>query len=206
MEGAHHRTFNLAKSAAMAFLRDVLGRTALWSDVAAIPMLPVTRRKGHPCTVTEARAIAEQLGSKAGPMWWAMCITGMGKSEYLYRPWVVRDDHIEIPGTKRAGRDRIVPLIEIPARPTLTYAGFNSARRYRNVSHTLYDARRTYAHWLEMAGIPRSRRHAYMGHKTRDVLDLYEDHGPLVYVKDDAQKLRKLLGITEDTSHLKMVP
>ena len=37
-----------------------------------------------------------------------------------------------------------------------------------------YDARKSYAGWLETCGIVRSFRKLYLGHKASDVTDLYE--------------------------------
>ena len=46
----------------------------------------------------------------------------------------------------------------------------------------VYDLRRTVAHWLEEAGIPRARRKLYMGHRSGDVTDLYERHQVETYL------------------------
>ena len=195
MEGEHHRTFNLARSAAQSFVRDLLGRDhRLWWAIHGTPTLSrQSLRRHHPCGVDEARELALRLGTKAGPMWWTLCTTGMGRKEY-WGDWQVLGNRIAIHGTKREGRDRVVPMIAIPVRPMLTYWGFRQALRRLNVPQTLYDGRRTYSHLLETAQIPRTRRKLYMGQGKRDVLDLYEDHDVTTYLDGDAAKLRALLG------------
>lgn len=197
-EGRHHRTFNLARTAAQALIRDKLGKDhRLWYAIAGIPTLRESRKKGNPCSIDEARKLAVRLGRKAGAMWWTMCTTGMGRLEYWQEQgssWAVDGDLIRIHGTKRPGRDRIVPRIAVPVRPELTYWGMRQALRRAEVVQTVYDARRTFANLLEEAGISRTRRRLYMGHGTRDVLDLYEDHDVRKYIKADGELLRDLLG------------
>ena len=54
--------------------------------------------------------------------------------------------------------------------------------------------RKTFARWMEDAGIPRVRREVYRGHGKRDVGDLYERYEVAAYLRDDAQNMRVLLG------------
>jgi hypothetical protein len=197
-EGKHHRTYNLARTAAQALVRDKLGKDhRLWYAIAGIPTLRESRKKGNPCTIDEARALAVELGRKAGAIWWTMCTTGMGRLEYWQQEgstWEVDGDAVRIHGTKRPGRDRIVPRISVPVRPELTYWGMRQALRRAECLQTVRDGRRSYANILEEAGITRTRRRLYMGHTTRDVLDLYEDHDVRKYIQDDGDRLRELLG------------
>jgi len=88
--------------------------------------------------------------------------------------WSVRVDRVHIEGTKRAGRVRDVPLIRAPAVPRIHRRTFGDKLHERTRDFTTYDLRRTYATWLEDAGIPRTRRRMYLGHGERDVTDLYE--------------------------------
>ena len=59
---------------------------------------------------------------------------------------------MHILGTKRDSRDRRVPVLFTPTIPSpATAIGFAQAlRKVTDVEP--YDARRTYAHWLEEAG------------------------------------------------------
>jgi hypothetical protein len=56
-----------------------------------------------------------------------------------------------------------------------------------------YQARKTFARWMEDAGIPRVRREVYRGHGKRDVGDLYERYEVAAYLREDAQRMRALL-------------
>lgn len=64
-----------------------------------------------------------------------------------------------------------------------------------SVALTPDDLRRTSSKWLELSGIPRTRRRMYMGHGAKDVTDLYERSEVTNYLVEDAKKLRAFLGI-----------
>jgi len=70
----------------------------------------------------------------------------------------------------------------------------NKLKERTNGQLAPYDLRRTYANWLEGAGIPRTRRRLYMGHGARDVTDLYETHQVLQFLREDAAKLADFIG------------
>jgi hypothetical protein len=55
---------------------------------------------------------------------------------------------------------------------------------------TPYDLRRSFANWMEAAGIPRTRRKLYLGHGAADVTDLYERHEVQAFLLEDGRKLR----------------
>lgn len=192
----HATTFNRAKSAAQAFLRDMIGRhTNAWARVSDVPTMKEAKRGRQGLTVAEALGIREQLAArspKAARIWWAMCLTGMGPKELFVDGFDVLEDRIRIHGAKRAGRERDVPLIDYPTRPELTRWGFTSA--LRRIGLTPYQARKTFDRWLQDAGIPRVRRKRYLGHGKRDVTDDYEFYEISEYLGDDAAKLRALLG------------
>ncbi len=121
-----------------------------------------------------------------------MCCTGMGWSELNGR-WYMEGDRLHIIGTKRAARQRMVPLLGTPEKPLRGYKAFREA--LEDVADDLvpYDGRRTFAHWMEEAGIPRTRRRIYLGHKVKDVTDLYEGHDVAHYIADDRAKLLRYL-------------
>ena len=56
-----------------------------------------------------------------------------------------------------------------------------------------YDLRRTYANWLEAAGIPRTRRKLYLGHAVEDVTALYEWHEVKDHLVADAKRVADYL-------------
>ena len=63
-----------------------------------------------------------------------------------------------------------------------------------------YDLRRTYAHWLELAQIPRTRRKLYLGHSAGDITDLYERHEIDAFLSADGRTLRAWLATERESS------
>lgn len=68
-----------------------------------------------------------------------------------------------------------------------------------------YDLRRTYANWLEAAGIPRTRRKLYMGHAVGDITGMYELHEVQNHLAADAAKLTSYLDHEADLAKLRLV-
>ena len=188
----HHRSFNLARAAVQAFFRDEVGKShPLYVAATDVRSLRVERREGNPQSPEEARSIRDAL-KQHGPSWWAMCCTGMMPDEYWGRKWRVGPNYIRILGTKRDARKRDVPLICAPVVPTTkTPSGFAQAlRKVTGGDVQPYDGRRTFMHWMEEAGITRTRRRMYIGHAVKDVADLYERHELARFLDDDAAKIR----------------
>jgi len=208
----HPRSFNLCRSAALAFARSTLKRNhPVYLACAAVePVKVVKRAPRHPITLTRMRELFPNAsGSNAyaiDQIAWSMATTGMGLKDY-WGPWEIRRDRIHIFGTKRAGRDRDVPLVRRPDAPPLSRDRFEKAFRKRfSTVMTPYQLRRTYAQWMEEAGIPRTRRLLYMGHGTRDVTDLYERYQIEEYLAADAAKLRVFLSPPKKSSARKPSP
>lgn len=191
------RTGNLTKAAAQAFLRSTLGRhqSTLWAEVADIPLLPTEKHEPHPQTPEDAKAVREALGAIHGPIWWAMCTTGMMPDELWGGKFTVLADRIHIKGTKRAGRDRLVPKLSVPLAPERGYKSFRLAlKRASGGVLTPYDARHTYAHWLEMAGLESSEQDALMGHGPKTMGDLYRQHDVSAKLAQFRDRLLNYLG------------
>lgn len=197
------RTFNLARAAALAFIRSTLKRNhPLWLAVAAVEVRKVkATKKKTPLTVIQLRNYfphpeSDELDAIA----WTMATSGMHQKE-LWGQWENHASHIRILGTKREGRVRDVPLIFAPTVPRMHRRTFEDKLRERTGRAIVpYDLRRTYSNWMESAGIPRTRRRLYMGHGEKDVTDLYEQHEVAEYLAEDAEKLRRHLGITVESA------
>lgn len=207
----HPRAFNYAKQASLAFLRDTLGRRdQLWATVAEVAPMPEAKQGAVALTIAQARAVREQLAAlrtdknatikehaaEASRIWWAMCCTGMGPSEY-WGVWEVLEDRVRIKGTKRPGRrwgslGREVPLVASLERPTITKNAFTWIMR--KVDATAYQGRHSYATWLEDAEIPRTRRMLYLGHAGKDITDRYEKREITAFLAEDRARLLKMLG------------
>ena len=129
----------------------------------------------------------------------------LGPTEY-WGKWEDRGDRILIHGTKRSGRERFVPRFCAIGPPYFEYPAFRGALRDAGDPEVKpYDLRRSYANWLESAGIPRTRRKLYLGHGATDVTSLYEWHEVDKFLVEDAAKLRAYVFGTENTATLKLV-
>jgi integrase len=188
----HPRSFNMARTSALSFVRAMMKRShPLYIACAAVEprKLPkrVTREAITPEAMREHFPNPEEDVIDA--IAWAMVTTGMGAKEY-WGKWETRADRIHVHGTKRSGRLRDIPLARRPAVPRLSRDRFEKRFRERiGTQFTPYQLRRTYSQWLEAAGVPRTRRRMYMGHGVRDVTDLYEQHEVTTYLVEDAAKL-----------------
>jgi integrase len=205
-ENDQAQSFNKARSAAQAFLRSTLKRShALYAEISDIETLAVTPKFAkRPQTVEQMRELVKALGANHGPSAWAMAVTGMGPNEY-WGKWHIDSDRIHIDGTKRRARVRDVPLIERIARPYATKEAFAERLIQIGAPATPYDFRRTYANWMEKAKIDRTNRRLYMGHKAKDVTDLYEDHALLTRIlNEDAEAMRKYIGSATDAASLRL--
>ena len=195
------RKFNIARTAVQAFVRDVVGkRKPLTLEVADIDQLRERKKGRRGLALADAIAVRDGLGGAAGRIWWSMCLTGMGPKEYFEDGWDVLSDRVRIHGVKVADgrRDRDVPLVDFPVRPELARTGFNSAvRRYNltaGITYNPYQAKKSFARWMEDARIPRARRVAYLGHSDADVQDRYERYEVDAYLHEDAERMRAQLG------------
>ncbi len=197
------RTFNLARSAAQAFVRSTLKRSnPLWLEISSIETLPVKKtREGNPQSPDELRVLMAKMHPRHAQIAWAMAVAGMGPKEYWGR-WEVRGDRVLVHGTKREARDRFVPLVDASiAKPSVLYRAFQKAiGAASNWTVEPYDMRRSFATWMEDAGIPRTRRRMYMGHGEKDVTDIYEKRDISRFLLEDASRLRKHVGAIEKPS------
>lgn len=192
----HPRSFNLCRSAALAFVRSTLKRNhPLWSSIAAVEVRKVqSRTKRRPLSVEQMRGWFPHPETDAvDAIAWGMAVTGMGESEY-WGEWSVEADRVRIYGTKRVGRVRVVPLVQAPTVPTIHPRTFTDKLRERTKRAIQpYDLRRTYMNWLASGGVPRIRRKLYMGHGVGDVSGLYELHEVEAFLKGDARKMRAMI-------------
>jgi integrase len=194
--GAGATMFNRTRSAVQAFLRDTLGKShPLYARVRDVQSKRIaSRREGNPQSPAQLTEIAQKLHPAHAEILWNMAVTGMGPGE-LWGSWTQYPTHIHVRGTKRAGRVRDIPRVRPIARPTRKYRAFLVALEQATKETVRpYDLRRTFAHSMELAGIPRTRRELYMGHRARDVLDLYERHDVERFLVEDGDKLRAYLG------------
>lgn len=199
--GAKHPTsFNHVRAAVLTFIRMTMKRShPLWLQVAAVERRKIRerdRRQGIALNVAQMEEFfPDRANSELDAIAWSMATTGMHEKEY-WDTWRIMADRVRIGGKKRPHRMRDVPLVIAPRVPQMHPRTFADKLRDRtNRFIQPYDLRRTYANWLEAASITRARRKMYMGHSAGDVTGLYERHEVDAFLREDAQKLRKFLGL-----------
>lgn len=194
----HAVTFNRLKSAASAFVRDTMGKgSALYREILGVPRIKETTTVvRRPMTPGQLRDNVATLDGESKDVAWSMAGSGMGPGEF-WGDWecVPAGGYIQINGTKRSGRVRRVPLVvwpssgpDVPSRQAFEDRLVKAGAPFKP-----YDLRRSYANWLEAAGIPRTRRRLYLGHGEGDVTDRYEGHEVLAFLREDAATLSAYL-------------
>jgi integrase len=189
------RSFNLVREAVSAFAAATLGaKHALYLAIRSVQPLSVKAKQlKRPQSPRDLERVTIQLKrADVAQMLWSIASTGMGSKEYWGR-WERTDDGIAIHGTKRGGRERLVPDLGRCAPPTVSRHRFrvlfDAERKRLGFVFTLYDLRRSFANWMEAAGIIRARRRLYLGHGKKDVTDLYEWHEVQTFLREDAERL-----------------
>jgi integrase len=186
------RVFNHARVTCLAFARDQYGKNSeLWRYISDINVVEYRKnRMNNPLTVKEVTELTSQMKPDVADMVWTMCTTGMGFKEYL-DGFTVKNDHIIIHGEKNDHRhDRQVPIIRTPTPRILQYKRFREVIQEVRKDVTPYDFRRTYAVWLESAGVLRSHTEMYMGHSPKRMTDLYLIQDVTKYLKHDAKLVK----------------
>ncbi len=191
------KTFDNDRVAVMGFLRDTCGRSsAVYRAVTEIeayhPARQIIPRQQSPAALTDW---AKKLDVETAKCCWAMATTGMGPGEY-WGAWERQLDRIWIAGSAKAGdgkrRERVVPdLGWCRQRPSIGRQAFEDRLAEQTESaFRPYDLRRTYAQWMEFAGLPFSRRQMYFGHSLKTVMGLYTQHEVTEHLRADAKILR----------------
>lgn len=189
------KSFNHTRATCLAYARDRFGKHSdLYRDISSIDVLDYRKaRMNNPLTVKDVVTLTKGLKSSVADMVWTMCTTGMGFKEYG-DGFTVETDHIIIHGKKNNHRwDRMVPLIRTPTRRVLQYKRFREVIQEVRPDVTPYDFRRTYAVWLESAGVLRSHIEMYMGHSPRRMTDLYLIRDVSRYLNNDADLVRQFI-------------
>ena len=195
-------TFNHFRNAARALLAETIGtRTGAYEQVADMkPLLVSERREGNPQTPVQAFDLAAMLGEDLGACWLTACLTGMGRKEYA-GAWEMEQGHLRIHGTKREGRNRLVPLIALPV--VLPCSPRYLHERIVKVTGglvELYDARRTFLKWTEQAGIIPTHQDCYAGHGPRSMTELYKRGNVAPYLDQDAERFHNFLRNSLETA------
>lgn len=192
-------TFNNHRVSCLSFARAVCGkRSPTHLQLLAIEAYPIKRAAHHPLTVAELVEWERKLDAPTAACCWALATTGMRPGEFwAYKggpsvPWELQLDRIAIHGTKSDAGARAVPnLGRCKVPPAITRQMFEDRLHDQTDGAFLpYDLRRTFANWIEQAGLPRSRVMLYLGHAIGNVTDLYTIPEISQFLRDDAKLLR----------------
>jgi hypothetical protein len=141
-------------------------------------------------------------------MFWTMCLTGMGTKEYFEDGFEILANAVLVNGQKRKSRRRLTPLVFSDlVQPSRQQKAMRKALHGVCPEWQLYDARRSFQHWAEMAGIPVIRIKLYAGHSITDVSERYRSHEVIEYLSSDSQKLRDyIVGCLRTTTEVSPTP
>lgn len=205
----HPAQFNRVRASALAFIRDTLKRShRLYGEVRDVPLMKEKKAPmKQPQTWNNILLAASKLDLRDRVALFGMALTGMGPKEFFIDGWTATALSVIIRGEKRKGRTRTVPAVRtsyfwLPMMPSADCEPRREMRRFGERLFAVagihsYDLRRTYANWLEAAGIPRTRRKLYLGHSGGDVTSLYEFHEIAQYLSEDAERFERYLSSTE---------
>ena len=187
--------FKQAKSALLTFVKHTLGPDKpAYTGLLAVPWMSYSTPMQASFSLPELAEFLRSLEEK--PMLQddvrSLALSGMGPKEYIKDGWEILEDRIQINGQKRRNRIRVIPLAYPITRPNYAQSTLYDYLRARG--HAAYELRRTYARLLEHAGVPRTRRRAYLGHlRSLDQSDDYERHEVTAYLQQDAERIRTTL-------------
>lgn len=193
LEAGKRRAFNLTRDMARAFARTIFNvRHPLYFAVCDVPPLKMTAEPilAKPWPVIEALATTMKSG---GEMVLSLASSGMRRAEYWSERWRIEGILIRLRGVK-GEKMRVMPLLIPPVTPFLQPAWLlHRMEEASGETITIHALRHAYAHLLEEAEIPRTRRKIYMGHG-RKFEELYTWHEVTEYIREDRAKLLAKMG------------
>lgn len=200
--GKHPRSFNKDRYAVLSFLRTLVGAHHwIYGEVARSSPLKIpeaVKMEVNPLTVEQAKTLAGKLPPRHLFSFWGLCLTGMRPEEWFEQGecrWKVEGQGIRVLGYKRPASKRVVPKVGEIVKPlTGRLAFYRALRKASGYTVAPYDLRRTYAVWLELAGIPTYRQDYYMAHGPKDLNALYKRQREcLPHLEGDAVLLDQLV-------------
>jgi integrase len=200
--GHRPRTFNKDRAAVLSFLQSALGAHHwLYGECARATPLKIPQSVKlpiNPLTVEQAKKLAEKIPPGHLFSFWGLLLTGMRPEEWFEQVgcrWEIEGDGVKIAGTKRPASNRTVPRVGEIVRPmTGRLAFYRALRKASDDTVAPYDLRRSYAVWLELAGIPEYRQSYYMAHGPKDLNALYKrQRDCLPHLQEDGIALMQVL-------------
>ena len=226
-----HEMFNLSRAYFLGFVKKHCGHSAqstLYQSIQRVDILKITTRKLHRPfesprdvdalieTVTSNNRITDakkQMYSDAIQM---LAFHPFRPTEFFQLNWE-RDTvtgHLRIKGTKTAQSVRVVPMLLFPTQYRasklgayrLTDKALNDVIVPTGILSRSRDFRRSWAIWAEKANIPRSHIIAYMGHKGRQMTDLYQTREiTRAELDEDCKKLQTFIDNERATTPPKLL-
>lgn len=186
--------FNRTKAALQGFLARRVGRHHhLWNAVSGVPGLKERKAHGNPQSVVGLTALTAKMSEPFARIAWTMALTGMGPKEY-WGKWRTVTGMVHILGTKTGGRNRHVPILGTLFRPTKTRGLFEDVLAEASDGKVKpYDMRRTFAVWLELAGVSVTHVRLYLGHRAQSVTDRYLWREVMTHIPEDGKRVRAWL-------------
>ena len=213
-KGDGARAFNLTRSCALSYLSSNYGEGhAFWIDAKKIKPLKVKNvLTGDGREYPDVLDLMGDFSNSDLWAFWFMSCTGCNIQDVYYGEWEVKADRVVFyTGKNDERRGRSVPLLFDPEQIGL-HIGFSSVARsdegyYAFCSSQtvtdalkklrpnwmLSDARKTFAHWMELADIQESRTIAYQGHSvtSKRTIQRYRRHEVEPYLVKDAAKMKR---------------
>ncbi len=204
------RVFNLTRAMVQAYLtHSDQKHGSLWSAVSSVrPLKVIPKAERTARAYGEVVKLMGDFSDSRLYAFWFMAHTGANIIDVYERRWEIHEDRIVIAGQKTHFRDRIVPLTFDPAQiglaigfvydPSGSQHPFYGRKestiglKRAHGSWRLAEARNSFAHWLECAGVQESRSQFYMGQSTQSgkMIDRYRRHEVLPHLAADAKLLK----------------
>jgi hypothetical protein len=188
-ENNTYRSFDVVRAICQSYLHDAK-LEGLWQAVKYIKPFRKRRKKRDRWEPPEFYDLLQRLSPPHQGILQSLAFTGMMPSEYWGHRWTIKQNGIQIDGTKTEYRTGMVPNIFSPVLPQRKQLAFKRALA-KCGDYVPYDCRRGYAHWLAEAQIPSARRDAYMRLAGKHIRGLYEEHDVNRFLVDDAIRLKQ---------------
>lgn len=186
--------FNRTKSALQGYLKRRFGQHhRIWMALSNVRSMTEEPDHGNPQSVQQLTEITNKMPEDYRGIAWTMALTGMGPGEY-WGKWRTVTGAVQISGTKTKGRVRHVPILGDLFRPLKTRGLFEDVlKEVSGGTVEPYDMRRTFAVWLDLAGINWTHIRLYLGHRAQSVTDRYLWREVMQHIPADGKRARAWL-------------
>lgn len=205
-------SFIQCRKVAGSWTSDTYGQdSALWRAIRNIKPFDHNSHvhTGKARSVWAVFDVVKKMPEPYGMMFLSMCLLGTGTKEYFEDGFTVEPDRwVTVHGQKTDTRTRRTLLVfdNLVTPPNKNPKPLSKALRDIQPDWQLYDARRCFAHWCDMANIPPIRVKSYMGHSAKGMNELYKQHEIDEYLITDADLLRNYVIANKEKENQVSVP